>query len=103
MLDEFLLQPIISTGLPSVNSERSGSLPFCSTGPLPMDTRANAPQVLGFDRPVLLTLPDFPVRELVADHFPIMTINHGRQIGPAIVSTGNMRHIIAQNSLLRLA
>ena len=43
----------------------------------------------GFDGPFRLLRPT-PQREFVSDHFPIMTIDHDRQMPPAIVPTGNM-------------
>ena len=43
-------------------------------------------RALGLFRPT-------PEGELVADHFPIMTIDHRRQMCPAVLPTGDMRYI----------
>ena len=90
--DELLLQPIVSTGLsksptlddqPIVAAEDRCALR--TQGPKSLQTRR-------FDRPFRLLCPTAQ-GELIAHHFPIMTINDRRQMRPTIVSTINMRHI----------
>lgn len=90
--EERLLQARVPTGLPApptLEDQPIGATYDWGTN------RAQGAKPLEagrFDGPLRLLRPT-PQGKLVADHRPIMTIGHGRQMGPAVVATGNMRHI----------
>jgi len=90
--DEFLLEAIVSTGLSKSTALEDQPI-VASENRRPARTeRAEPLETGGFDGPFRFLRPT-PQREFVPDHFPIMTINHGRQMCPAILSTGDMRDI----------
>lgn len=90
--DEFLLQSIVATGLSKSTALKDQPV-VASENRRPDRTERPEPLEAGsFDGPFRLLRPT-PQREFVPDHFPIMTINHGRQMRPAILSTGDMRYI----------
>jgi len=90
--DEFLLYSIVSTGLSKptaledqavVTAQDWGSRR--SERPEPLETR-------GFDGPFRL-LRATPQGKLIADALAIVTINHRREMRPAVLATGDMRHV----------
>ena len=90
--DELLRQPIIPTGLakpPTLEDEAVVA---------PQDWRSYRPQrpkpgeTGRFDRPFRLFCAT-PQGELVADHLPIVTVDHRREMRPAVLAAGNMRHV----------
>lgn len=90
--DELLLQPIVPTGLPEPTALKDQAIVAAedrcghrTQGPKSLQARR-------FDRPFRLLRPTAQ-GELIADHFPIMTVDHRREMRPAILPTGNMRYI----------
>ena len=82
--DEFLLQPIVSTGLPKPPALKDHAVIT------PQDRRPHGPQrpepgQTGGFHCALGRLHPTPERKLVPNHFPIMTIDHCRQMRPAVL------------------
>lgn len=90
--NEFLLDSIVSTGLSKAPAPEDEAI-VAAEDWRPHGTQRPEPRKAGrFDRPLRL-LRSTAERKLVPDDLPIMTIDHGRPMPPAIVPTGNMRHI----------
>lgn len=90
--DEFLLQPIVPTGLPKAPTLGNEAVVTPEDRRCDWAQRAEPLQARHFHRPLRL-LRATAERKRVAHNFPIMAINHRREMRPAILPTGNMRHI----------
>ena len=90
--DEFLLEAIVATGLSKSTALEAQPI-VASENRRPARTERAEPLETGGFHCAFRLLRPTPQCEFVPDHFPIMTINHGRQMRPAILSTGDMRHI----------
>ena len=90
--DECLLQPIVSTGLPEPTALKDQPIVVAEDRCVRRTQGPKSLQARRFDRPFHLFRPTAQ-GELVGHHFPIVTINHRRQMRPAILSTLTMRHI----------
>jgi hypothetical protein len=90
--DECLLQPMIPTRLSELTTLEDQAIVA------PEDRGADGSQCAEpcetgrFHRPLCLLGPT-PKGQFVADEFPIMTINHRREMRPAVLATGNRCHI----------
>ena len=90
--DELLLQPIVPTRLPEALALKDQPIVAPEDGRLHWTQRPEALQTRRFDRPFRL-LRSTAECKLIPDHFPIVTVDHRREMRPAILPTGNMRHI----------
>ena len=90
--DELLLQPIVPTGLPEPATLEDQAI-VAAENRRPDGTERPEPREAGcFDRPLSL-LCSTAERKLIADDFAIMAVDHRRKMRPAVLPTGDMRHI----------
>jgi hypothetical protein len=90
--NELLLQPIVSTGLPKLTTLEDQPIVAAENR---RSNRAQRPEPLEtgrFDSAFRLLRPASQ-RQLIANQFPVMAINDGREMGPAILATGDICHI----------
>ena len=90
--DEFLLQPVVATGLAKPPTLKNQAVVATQDRGIYRTERPEALETGGLDRALGLLGPTAE-GELVTNNLPIMTINHGRKVGPAILATRNMRDI----------
>ena len=90
--DELLLELIVATGLTEPTTLKDEAIVAAEDWRPHRTQRPEALQTRRFDRPFCL-LRSTTERKLVPDHFPIMTVDHRREMRPAILPTRNMCHI----------
>jgi hypothetical protein len=90
--DELLLQARVPTGLPKAPALEDQPIVTAEDRGTDGPECPEALETGRFDRSLRLLRPT-PEGKLVADEFPVMAINHGGQMRPAIVLTSDMRHI----------
>lgn len=100
--DEFLLQPVVSTGLAKPPTLKSQAVVATQDWGAHGSERAE-PRETGRLNGSFSLLSSAASRELVAHDFPIVTINDGGEMRPAILATGDMRHVHGPPFITRLA
>src|SRR5512146_1145225 len=90
--NELLLQPIIPARLPKASTLEDQAVVAAEDRSPHGAQRAKPRETRRFHRPFGLLRPAAQ-RQLIADDLPNMTIDHGREMRPAVLATGNMRHI----------
>ena len=90
--DEFLLQAVISTGLPESATLEDQAVAAAQDRRADGAERPEPGEAGRFDRAVRLFCAT-PTRELIANDLAIVTVDHCGQMRPAFFPTGNVCHI----------
>ena len=90
--DELLLQAIVPTGLAKAPTLEDQAVVATQHRGSHRTERPEALETGRLDSPFGLLCATAEC-ELVADHFTIMAVDHGGQMRPTVLATGNMRHI----------
>jgi hypothetical protein len=90
--DELLLQSIISAGLPRVSTLKDQAI-VAAQHRGACESEHAEPCETGRLKGPFRFLRSAAQRELVTDNFPVVTINHDREMGPSILAIRDMYHV----------